>query len=237
MSIYYFCARIEGEKAIFDAHETGHIRVMRKTDGDRICFTDGRGMIYDGEIIKIKKNETIVEIAEQKSDVSREIAKNITLTSGISKWNRLSLLLEKSVELGVKQINLVKCEHSNFPKINTEKVNKTLRKALKQCGGTVLPEVTTFDSFEQLSFKDQTAVLLNPYTQNSISECAFPNSVNLFIGPEGGFTDKELEIIRDSSESCMEVSMGNRILRLETAAIVAISFIALQKQNDSEDQS
>ncbi|HOO34096.1 MAG TPA: RsmE family RNA methyltransferase [Thermotogota bacterium] len=229
MSIYYFCNRIDGQKAYFDEHETGHLRVMRETEGGTVSFTDGKGFIYKGTLLKLKKSEALAEITFREEDLSRETDKVIHITAGISKWNRLSLLLEKAVELGVKKISLVKCDRSNFPKVNGDKVDKTLRKALKQCGGTVLPDVTLYDSFEAVDYEGTTSVLLNPYTANSIADCSFPETVNLFIGPEGGFSEKELETIRLHSQDLIEVSMGRRILRLETAAIVAISFIALKK--------
>jgi 16S rRNA (uracil1498-N3)-methyltransferase len=228
MSIYYFCTSIKGNQAYFDEHETGHLRVMRHSPGDVIPFTDGKGFVYEGILTKIKKGEAFADISDKREDLRRELTRNISITAGISKWNRLSILLEKAVELGVKHINLVKCERSNFPKVNLDKVNKTLRKALKQCGGTVLPVVEVFSSFEKIAYTGATSVLLNPYTESSISECDFPDAVNLFIGPEGGFTEKELETIREHSDNLLEVSMGKRILRLETAAIVAISFISLK---------
>src|SRR6056297_578584 len=196
MGRFYYCTQITDDTAIFDAHETGHLKVMKKRKGEEVPFTDGLGNIYKGIITVLKKNETVIKIHEKREDLSRELTKHIEITVGLSRWNRLSILIEKAVELGVKRINLVSCEHSNYQKVNMEKVEKTARKALKQCGGTVLPDFNVFASPKEAYTVGVVPVLLNPRSNRHVNKVEFPLKTNIFIGPEGGFTEGELNAIK-----------------------------------------
>ncbi len=227
MGRFYYCNQITDDVAFFDAHESGHLKVMKKKDGEEVSFTDGIGNIYNGKIITLKKNEAIIQIISKTEDFSREITKHIEITVGLSRWNRLSILIEKAVELGIKRINIVDCEYSNYHQVNMDKVEKTARKALKQCGGTMMPEFLSLLSPKAAYNEEIVPVLLNPRAKQQINTMAFPQKTNIFIGPEGGFTEKELDEIRTISTETIEISLGKRILRLETAAIVAIGVIAL----------
>ena len=227
MGLFYYCHQITDDTAIFDAHETGHLKVMKKRKGEEVPFTDGLGNIYKGIITVLKKNETVIKIHEKREDLSHELTKHIEITVGLSRWNRLSILIEKAVELGVKRINLVSCEHSNYQKVNMEKVEKTARKALKQCGGTVLPDFNSFGSPKEAYTVGVVPVLLNPRSNRHVNKVEFPLKTNIFIGPEGGFTEGELNAIKSLSTQTLEITLGNRILRLETAAIVAVGCISL----------
>ncbi|MEA1884788.1 MAG: RsmE family RNA methyltransferase [Thermotogota bacterium] len=227
MSLFYYCNQIENDKAFFDAHETGHLRVMKKKEGEEISFTDGVGNVYKGIITALKKNEAIIQIIKKTKDSSREFRNYIEITAGLSRWNRLSILIEKAVELGVKRINLVHCERSNYHKVNMEKVAKTARKALKQCGGTIMPEFRSLGSPKEAYTEGVVPVLLNPRANVHVNAVSFPQKTNVFIGPEGGFSEKELDEIRSISPETLEITLGKRILRLETAAIVVIGYVSL----------
>ncbi len=227
MGLFYYCNQIEKDTAVFDTHETGHLKVMKKKEGEEVSFIDGRGNVYKGVISALKRNAAIILITDKIEDFSRELSKYIEITTGLSRWNSLAILIEKAVELGVKRINLVNCERSNYQKVNMEKIEKTARKALKQCGGTLMPEFRAVDSPTEAYTVGIVPVLLNPYTKESIKEVNFPFKTNIYIGPEGGFTEKEADEIRSLSTKTLEINLGKRILRLETAAIVAIGYIAL----------
>lgn len=227
MSLFYYCAQIENDKAFFDTHETGHLKVMKKKEGEEVSFTDGMGNVYNGIIKSLKKNGAIIQIISKTEELSSELRRHIEITVGLSRWNRLSILIEKAVELGVKRINLVHCEYSNYHKVNMEKVEKTARKALKQCGGTIMPEFRSLGSLKEASTKGIVPVLLNPRASNHVNAVSFPEKTNVFIGPEGGFTEKELDEIRSISPEILEITLGKRILRLETAAIVVIGYVSL----------
>lgn len=226
MSLFYYCQQIDHEQAHFDPHETSHLRVMKMTTGDPISFTDGKGNIYQGTIQTLKKNEAVIQIQHKEQDMSRELTRHVEITVGLSRWNRLSLLIEKAVELGVKGINLVNCERSSYHTVNMDKVEKTARKALKQCGGTIMPGFRSLSSLKEAYRKNVCPILLNPLAKKHVNTVSFPQKTNVFIGPEGGFSEKELDAVRTISTETLEISLGKRILRLETAAIVMIGFIS-----------
>ena len=228
MSLFYYCNQIENDKAFFDAHEVGHLKVMKKKEGEEVSFTDGMGNVYSGFITSLKKNEAIIQIIKKAEDLSRELTKHIEITAGLSSWSRLSIMIEKAVELGVQRINLVNCEYSNYHKVNLEKVEKAARKALKQCGGTIMPVIDSLESPKESFREGIVPVLLNPRAKQHINTMSFPQKTNIFIGPEGGFTEKELDEIRAISNETLDITLGNRILRLETAAIVVIGYISLK---------
>ena len=223
----FFCDRFKDNIAYFDLDEKRHLKVLKIRPGDTILFTDGKGFLYEGEILP-PGQEATVKILSKKEELSREPAREIEIIIALSKWKRLSLLVEKSVELGVRTITFVSTEHSNYSKLNMEKVEKTVKKALKQCGGTILPQLAyykTIMKLEQTGSLKGLPILLNSECDKAISTCDFPESVSLIIGPEGGFTQNEIKKMRTFWPELEEISLGRRILRLETAAISALSCI------------
>ncbi len=136
MPKYFFAIKIEDDIAHFDEHECNHLRVMRLSVGSRISFTDGRGFLYDGELCYFGKHAATAFIKE-KWEYDIEPSKKVHIYISNTKWQRESILIEKAVELGVSSLNFVQSERSVKRDGKKEKIDFLVRKALKQCGGTV----------------------------------------------------------------------------------------------------
>jgi RsmE family RNA methyltransferase len=91
----------------------------------------------------------------------------------------------------------------------------------------MMPEFRSLSSPKEAYTEGIVPILLNPRASVHINAVSFPVKTNVFIGPEGGFMEKELDEIRSISPETLEITLGERILRLETAAIVVMGYVSL----------
>jgi 16S rRNA (uracil1498-N3)-methyltransferase len=196
--------------------------------GQQFVLFNGQGGQFTAEIIHIDKQKVDVEIGEYV-EINRESNLDITLVQGISRGQRMDYTLQKAVELGVRQIVPVMTEHGNvqLDKERLEKRRKHWHKiiisASEQCGRDSVPILYDVQDLSDWIKQDKNAVklILNPEAGIRISEVEKPNRLVLLAGPEGGFSMQELEYAQHSGYQA--IHLGPRILRTETAALVAIS--------------
>ncbi len=224
MNLFYSQNIIE-PVTILSTEESKHlVRVLRKSEGDIVYFTDGLGFMYKCNIIDANPHNCLIEIIEKQSgkdkrDFNLQIA--IAPTKNIS---RFEWFLEKSTEIGIDRIIPVICSHSERKDLKITRLTKVVTSAMKQSLKSHLPELTEKVSFKELlnlSFegekfiayidKDVTLELSKTYTKG--------NDVLILIGPEGDFSPKEIELA--VSKGFIPVSLGTSRLRTETAGIVA----------------
>ncbi len=239
--IYYYPKKLEiGEKIIIKNEEAKHIlKVMRHKIGDKIKLTNGLGYEYEVLIKKIEKKNLIGEVLNKKF-LPREPTIKITLASSPLKGENTEIILAKATELGIGGFIPVYFQNT-VVKLNENKL-KRLKKisiaSLKTSAGTILPEIYKPITFEELvnNFFSYDLVLLayeNSDTKlaNIINKNKKNNIKNilLIIGPEGGFTLKEIKIAEEKGANLF--TLGKRRLRSETAGIVAISLILYEFNN------
>ncbi len=212
----------EDQNFTFDRSESKHIsRVLRKETGAIVTLTNGKGLEWSGKIILISPQK--VE-AEKLTIIQHPISENhINLAiAPIKSNNRMEWLVEKITELGVSSITPILCERSERKVINTIRLNKIAVTALKQSQQFYLPEINPLISFKKYVNNLQSPgliahcqsspkTLLNDYILKS-------KKINLFVGPEGDFTPKEIEIA--ASAGLLPVSLGKNRLRTETAGLL-----------------
>jgi 16S rRNA (uracil1498-N3)-methyltransferase len=238
MALRFFCDQVFSHKACFDAHEVAHLRSMRKNPGDLIEFTDGIGWIYRGVISEIGPKKAIVSIQDKTKGVDKEGSRfPVWLCLAISRWNREAVMIEKASELGVQGLVIYRGERSQRASENPEKVRFVLRNALKQCGGTVLPETIFLELLSRTSIQRIPSgqwILLDPSAPDSIHNIkANPGQITvLWVGPEGGFSKEETQLLFELNTRPFH--LGNRILRLETAAIVSLGYLMIQRADCDE---
>ncbi len=203
--------------------------VLRMRQGHRIWLFNGLGGSYLAEIVSISKRQVEVNILEF-SDINPESSLQITLMQAVSRSQHMDYTLQKAVELGVIRIIPVISEFGNV-QIEQTKIDKKLshwRKiiinACEQSGRTILPELLAPISFAQ-GVQDDThtmKLLLHPGAQQRLSNLLVDDaSLCLLSGPEGGFSQSEIDLAVDSDY--IPVELGPRVLRTETAAVAAIS--------------
>ena len=209
-----------------DAEETHHVlNVLRLQVDDEIWLLDGVGIAYRG-IIKNNGQEVSGEIIAESPGFSEPKVK-MHLAVGLITKDRFEWLLEKAVECGALSITPLLLDRCLKKSLNLERSQKIVRTAAKQCGRSRFPklnEPTSLDNY--LNDKSDLTVCLQSEGETSLTTWQrekSPNKVSVLIGPEGDFSENEMIVIRDNNINI--VSLGNRRLRTETAAITALNII------------
>lgn len=237
---------IEGEDVI-------HIsKVLRLAEGDQMVLCDGDGFDYISEIKAIDKTFVKAEVLEKKVAIS-EPTMETTLFQGIPKGDKMDLIIQKSVEMGISRIvpvlmhrSIVKIDNEKDGRKKQERWQRIAMEAAKQSGRGSIPEVTVPVSFkEALKMSDHIDYKILPYEKEE--SLSIKKSINDFldgarakagnmddssrmnvlvaimVGPEGGFEVKEVE--KAMNDGFKPVTLGKRILRTETAGFVALACI------------
>ncbi|MDR2835231.1 MAG: 16S rRNA (uracil(1498)-N(3))-methyltransferase [Bacteroidales bacterium] len=209
-------------------------KVLRLKIGDIIHITDGKGNLFQTEIQKISAKQTFIKIIETipnfgKIPYSLHIA--IAPTKNIE---RIEWFVEKATEIGINEITPLICDNSERKIIKIDRLNKIIESAMKQSYKTFHPKINETINFQNfmrnIPNSDQKFIAYcenvdKKYLGNIIKKTA---SVLILIGPEGDFSEKEIEIANQNKFSI--VSLGNSRLRTETAAMVACNIVAVMNE-------
>jgi len=218
-----------GKILIKDKSDCNHIQnVYRLNVGHELRIIDGE-YEYFTEIIQISKKEVSVKILGKKED-DYSLNVNIDVAMGILKNDKMNLAIQKLTEIGVNRIIPLKTERV-VVKINEkkEKWDVVVREALKQCRGIKFTEITPVKKLEEINYSKYDKIIFayeNSDESKSLSEIIEKEDKNILyiIGPEGGITQEEVNFLKENK--AIEISLGRRILRAETAAIVVCGIIA-----------
>ena len=229
-----------GEKEIvITGADVNHIRnVLRMRADEEVLIADGQGAEYRCKLTDLGENEVRAQIL-WKLDGNAELASAITLFQGLPKSDKMDLIVQKCVELGVDRIVPVSTKRA-VVKLDAKKEQTRLKRwntisesAAKQSGRGVIPEVSGVMSFEKaLEEAKKLDVLLIPYeraehmaeTRRVMGEIRPGQSVGIFIGPEGGFEESEVE--EAVAAGAKAITLGKRILRTETAGLAVMSMLS-----------
>ncbi|MDD2190522.1 MAG: RsmE family RNA methyltransferase [Eubacteriales bacterium] len=239
MSRFFVDAKaiLDNSIRITDADDRKHIlKVLRLGIGDIISVSDSAEFEYKAEIISSEKDFIEAKILD-KQKFAGEPELKITLFQGIPKKGKMETIIQKTVELGVFSVvpvftdRTVVIDHGNFNK-KIERWQKISDEAVKQCRRGIIPQIR-----QQISFKEMLEVITNydlilfPYENEknlTIKSCLRmitekPKDIAVIIGPEGGFSDNEANIL--IKNGACSVSLGKTVLRTETAGMAAIAMI------------
>lgn len=227
---------LEQNTCIIEGEDVKHIsRVLRCKENDKLEVCDMDNNEYICEIREINKDNILLDIIE-KVNIKRESSLKVKLYQGMPKGTKMELILQKLTEIGVDEIVLVQTKRS-VTKIDNKKEDKKIERweriiyeAAKQSKRGKIPTLRGVLSFkEALKDMENNDLNLCPYENErtiSIKEClkdVNTNTIGIFVGPEGGFEEDEIEKIQDMDGKV--VSLGPRILRTETASVVASSIV------------
>jgi len=218
-----------GKILIKDKSDCNHIQnVYRLNVGHELRIIDGE-YEYFTEIIQISKKEVFVKILEKKED-SYSLNVNIDVAMGILKNDKMNLAIQKLTEIGVNKIIPLKTERV-VVKINEkkEKWDIVVRETLKQCRGIKFTEITPVKKLAEIDYSKYDKIIFayeNSDESKSLSEIIEKEDKNILyiVGPEGGITEEEVMFLKNKGG--IEISLGKRILRAETAAIVIGGILA-----------
>ncbi|WP_404299450.1 16S rRNA (uracil(1498)-N(3))-methyltransferase [Halomonas sp.] len=210
------------------------VRVLRLGEGAPLRLFDGRGLEASAVLVEASRKRVVVRI-ESVVNGQGESPLIVHLGQAISKGDRMDYAIQKAVELGVAAITPLYTEHGDV-RLRGEREAKKIAhwqavaaSACEQCGRTRVPPVhPPLALADWLAERDEALrLVLHPATDSeakALLECeAVPASVALVIGPEGGLTKVEVDAAR--TRGFAPLSLGPRILRTETAPVVALSLL------------
>lgn len=204
-------------------HQWG--KVFRFKAGDQVILFEGTGYDYVSEIISLDKNQGVLKVVEkiQNKNIPK---KEIHLFQSIIKKDNFEWVLEKGTELGVSYFHPIISERSEKKNINFERASKIIKEASEQSGRGNLPILGDLIDLKESLSNDFSSVAFHP-AGDKFSKDDFKNEkiIGIFIGPEGGWSDRELEIFKEKGVKVL--SLGSQILRAETAAIAVSSLLLL----------
>lgn len=236
----------EAEQTIdITGKDVNHIKnVLRLKQKEEIIVSDGRGRDYRCRISGMTNEKIVAEILDICDNFS-ELETEITLFQGYPKADKMELIIQKTVELGVKRIvpvmtgrTIVKLDDKKAEK-KIERYNAIALGAAKQSGRGVIPEVMMPVSFKQaLEIAADLEMNLIPYEEAAgvayskriMRDIKGKKSLGIFIGPEGGFTHEE--VIQAQAIGAHAITLGHRILRTETAGMAVMSIIMFELEED-----
>lgn len=206
------------------------VNVLRLKVDEPLIIFNGKGGEYLAKIINIKRREVKVRINEFEN-INRESNLKIHLAQGLVSGDKMDFILQKFVELGGTKITPiiaarcnVRLSHDRWRKKIT-RWQKIIISACEQCGRNILPRINLPISFMDFIVQDrsETKIILDPTGEDDVSFAEIKPNVAVMIGHEGGFTEEEIEQAKE--HNFLNVKLGPRILRVETAGIAITSIL------------
>ncbi len=213
-----------------DPDESRHvIKVLRKKQGDQIRLTDGKGVFYDAIINNPDSHRCGFTIQKEISETPRSFNIHIAI-SPTKNTDRIEWFVEKSVELGIDEITLIQCDHSERQHVKIERLEKMAISAMKQSLKAKLPIIHHLTTFRNIlltsSAKEKYIAYVDNENPHQLKNLSKPNNSYLvLIGPEGDFSAEEIMLAE--AKGFIKVGLGPSRLRTETAGLAACHILNL----------
>ncbi|MBQ9135598.1 MAG: 16S rRNA (uracil(1498)-N(3))-methyltransferase [Lachnospiraceae bacterium] len=235
-------SQITDKTVIIEGSDVNHIKnVLRMRPGEEIAVSNGQdGKEYRCGIVSLEEDKVICELRFVKED-GLELSSRVHLFQGLPKADKMELIIQKAVELGVYEIIPVETKRAvvkldaKKAKQKTERWQAIAEAAAKQSKRRIVPQVQEPITFGQaLKQAEGMEVKLIPYelaegmerTKEIISNLPKNADIAIFIGPEGGF--EEVEVVKAKESGVEPITLGKRILRTETAGFTVMAWIMYQ---------
>ncbi|MHC4387616.1 MAG: 16S rRNA (uracil(1498)-N(3))-methyltransferase [Planctomycetota bacterium] len=230
---------MQGENVVLRGQQVHQIRdVLRMRPGDSIIVLDNRGWEYEVVLNSVGKSEIRGQV-KAKREASGEPTAQITLHQSLLKQDKFEWILQKCTEVGVRRFVPLITQRGVIrtpDALSSKKLNRwrhIIIEAAEQSGRGLIPELAPPLDFEEAAVglgSFDCSIIASPQTQGTGIQKALqggdkraPSNVALLVGSEGGFTQEEMDSAR--THGAIAISLGRRILRAETAAVVAASLV------------
>lgn len=236
MPKFFFCKNdISNEQVQLCGEDEKHIKtVLRAKEGEEMTLCDGEGMDYHCRIASLEKGVLLDILSQEVCETEPKV--KITLYQGLPKADKMELIIQKCVELGVDSIVAVSTERAivKLDKKESKKLErwqKIAEAAAKQSGRGKIPKIGR----QVLKFKEAVAEAkkldgsIIPYEKEQRTgirqfvQGFKGESIGIFIGPEGGFTEEEISLAEGNG--ILPITLGKRILRTETAGMITAAIL------------
>lgn len=237
--------QVQGDMVTIEGTDVNHIvNVLRMKVGEEVSVHDDVNRKYLCRIAELQEDKVCLSILEQQAS-DTELPCRIYLFQGLPKGDKMEWIIQKGVELGAYAIVPVATKRA-VVKLDEKKAQKKVARwnsiaesAAKQSGRGMIPEVLPVMKFaEALQFAEDLDLNLIPYekaegiadTKQRIAEIRPGQSIGIFIGPEGGFEEAEVEMAKEMQ--AVPVTLGRRILRTETAGMTMLSILMYHLESE-----
>ncbi|MCH5266944.1 MAG: 16S rRNA (uracil(1498)-N(3))-methyltransferase [Lachnospiraceae bacterium] len=241
---YVMPEQISGREICITGSDVNHMKnVLRLEPGDWVVACDGSGTDYVSRIRSLQQEEVILGV-EKIQDTGTELPVRITLFQGMPKKDKMELVIQKAVELGVGEIVPVLTKRCVVKLTEEKKIKKRMERwqaiaesAAKQCDRGIIPKVHEPVTYQEaLDMAGQLEYGIIPYelqegmreAREIVKAACTKQSLGIFIGPEGGFEEEEVKQAMERGVKPM--TLGKRILRTETAGMALLSILMFQMQ-------
>lgn len=229
-----------GEQIVITGEDAKHIKtVLRKKVGEQITICDREGIDYICSIEHFEQNEIYFDVIEKKiCDTEPPI--KIVLYQGLPKADKMELIIQKCVELGIDTIVPVATEYcvvklGQKENKKIERWQKIAEAAAKQCGRAKIPvihNVLTFgEALKQSKELDSAIIAYEKEKDRNLKEFIKQfdgKSIGVFIGAEGGFSEQE--VVQAIENNILPITLGKRILRTETAGMITTAILLYEME-------
>ena len=236
MQLFYHPDISENDQQIvFPRDESKHIvKVLRKKEGDILNVTNGKGFLFETELILTTPQQCVAKVIRVKTEENHPYYLHLAVAP--TKMNdRYELFLEKVTEIGVQEITPVICDHSERKVLKIPRFERVLQTAMKQSLHFSIPKLNNPINVSEfikspLEGNKYIAHCEDEKEKRSLKSQLKPGKRStILIGPEGDFSSREIELALENG--WIPVSLGNSRLRTETAAIVACHTAALANED------
>ena len=226
------------DRAALDADQSRHLRALRLAPGDEFEAICGPGNVRRATLERYQPRSAVVQLGESVEIGDVDPTRPLLLAAALADLGRFDLLVEKACELGVTAILPIRSERTQIGRLSPSRQTRwqrIARAACEQCGRTSTPAIEKVRSLEETAEhlpRSAHIVVLDPRAPARWDGQAPTGApLALFVGPEGGFSDDEIQMLR-RKVGAQPHSLGPRILRFETAAIAGLAIAAASGTGD-----
>ena len=233
MNVFYIKGATEGLNTLSEEESKHCVKVLRMTEGERFCVTDGEGFLYDAELVEALPKRATVNLMNKREGYDHwgfelDIAMAPTKLNERTEW-----FLEKATEIGIDRVRLFTSYHSERRAANVERFQKVMIAAMKQSIKSRLPQIDDLVPFEKLVKQPFEGQKFIAWIDENVKDCLCDlyqkgENVLVLIGPEGDFSPEEVALAKENG--FVPCSLGDARLRTETEALVACHTIQLKNQ-------
>lgn len=226
-NFYHAQLSLDNPNIELSREESQHLtKTLRAKVGDPVQLFDGQGQIAKGQITSLPKNRGNVSCLISDLTKSPEPKVKIHLYLASPRHNILTGLIKQCVELGIWEIHFIDCEYSVAkPKDKAEALQKDIISGAKQSGNSYFPTIHSLKKFNSALTECSLPKVLGAVPSDKFSEYSSSKAdeISIWVGPEGGFSSKEKELLRQ--EKAQSLCIGQWILRVETAVVGLTSIL------------
>lgn len=228
---WFYSKNIQGDKVIIDGEEFRHmVSVMRVRIGEEVVVFNGEGLVCACSVLNISKKDITLTINKKQQVPAMPM--QLTLAAAAIKGERQDIMLRQATELGVTDIVLLSTDRSEVVLNNAklDRIEKQIIASCKQCHRAYMPKVSlcALKDFNPLN----SCVLVGSFNAQenlaTLDKKLFKNNVVVLVGPEGGFSPAEEENF--DKKGYKKVSLGENVLRADTAAAMLVSYAKCIKE-------